>query len=125
MITNKKEKLTSQKKLILDYLRSVKTHPSAKEIFKTIRKKLPRISLSTVYRILNNLKEKNQIFEIPIETSRFDGDLSPHAHFICQKCRKIFDIFEKLPSLRIKKIKIGFVKNYQIYFYGLCQKCQK
>ncbi|MBC7073854.1 transcriptional repressor, partial [Candidatus Parcubacteria bacterium] len=48
------ERLTSQKKIILDYLKSVRTHPSAEEIFEKVRKRLPQISLGTVYRILKN-----------------------------------------------------------------------
>lgn len=122
------ERITCQKKAILDYLKSVKTHPSAEEIFQEVRKKLPRISLGTVYRILKNLKEKGEILEIPTEVSRFDGDTSPHAHFICQKCKKIFDVSDECQECKIiksKKLKVGKFKNYQVYFYGICRECQK
>lgn len=122
------EKITCQKKIILDYLKSIKTHPSAEEIFQEIKKKLPRISRSTVYRILKNLKEKGEILEIPGEFSRFDGNIFPHAHFICQKCKKIFDVFNtnlKFKIIKQKKLRVGKIKNYQIYFYGICKKCKK
>lgn len=122
------EKITCQKKIILDYLKSVKTHPSAEEIFQEIKKKLPRISRSTVYRILKNLKEKEEILEIPGEFSRFDGNTFPHAHFICQKCKRIFDVFNinlKFKIIKQKKLRVGKIKNYQIYFYGICKKCKK
>ena len=79
---------------LLDYLKSVKTHPCAEDIYKAVKKKLPNISLGTVYRVLNNFKEKGEILEIPFEVAHYDGDTSSHAHFICEKCKKIFDIFE-------------------------------
>lgn len=126
MITKKqRERITSQKKIILDYLKEVNTHPSAEDIYLKVRKKLPRISLGTVYRILKSLREKGEIREIPYEVSHYDGNTSPHAHFICQKCKKIFDVFEKCNILKHKKTKVGKIKNYQIYFYGTCKNCQK
>lgn len=108
--------ITNQNKFILDYLRGVKTHPSAEIIYSAVKKKLPQISRGTVYRNLKNLKEKGQVLEIPSEINRYDGDISPHAHFFCEKCDKIIDIFEK--------IKVGKINNYQIYFYGTCNNCR-
>lgn len=124
MITKKvMERTTSQKKIILDYLMSVKTHPSVEDVYLAVRKKLPRISLGTVYRNLRSLKEKGQIQEISSEVSHYDGDISPHSHFVCEKCRKIFDVFDKVDLS--KKTKVGKIKNYQVYYYGICKKCQK
>jgi len=125
MITNMKERLTNQKRVILEYLKSVKTHPSAKEVYFQVKKKLPQISLGTVYRVLNQLKEKGEVREILTEVSHFDGDTSFHSHFICEKCKKIFDVFEEIPELKNKKLKVGKIKDYQIIFYGFCKKCKK
>jgi Fe2+ or Zn2+ uptake regulation protein len=122
------ERETSQKKIILDYLKGVCTHPSAESVYLAVKKKLPKISRATVYRILNNLKEKKEIQEIPAEVSRFDGDISSHAHFICQNCGCIFDIFDvcrECSVLKRKKTKVGEIKKYQITFYGNCTKCKK
>lgn len=125
MITKKPiERITCQKKIILDYLKSVKTHPSAETIYLAVKKKLPQISRGTVYRNLKKLKEKGLILEIPLGISRYDGDTLPHAHFFCESCGKIFDVFEKNFILKQKKLKVGKIKNYQIYFYGTCQNCQ-
>ena len=119
------ERITNQKKIILEYLKSIKTHPSAEMVYLVVRKKLPRISLSTVYRILKNLKEKGEILEISVDgVSHYDGEISPHAHFVCQRCKKIFDVFEKWVILKYKKLKVGKINTYQIYFYGSCKNCQ-
>ncbi|MBM3250654.1 MAG: transcriptional repressor [Candidatus Nealsonbacteria bacterium] len=133
MITNNKnrgsiERITCQKEIILDYLKSVKTHPSAELIFREVRKKLPRISQGTVYRILNNLKNKDKVKAISVGgITHFDGDVSSHAHFICQECHNIYDIFDICQECQIikeQKLKVGKIKNYQIYFYGYCKKCR-
>ena len=120
------ERITSQRETILDYLKGVDNHPSAETIYDEVRKKLPRISRGTVYRNLKNLKRKGEIQEISAGIAYFDGDISSHAHFICQKCNKIFDIFnicKECGVLKRKKTKVGKINNYQISFYGYCQKC--
>ena len=121
------ERITSQRETILDYLKGVDNHPSAETIYDEVRKKLPRISRGTVYRNLKNLKRKGEIQEISAGIAYFDGDISSHAHFICQKCNKIFDIFDickECGVLKRKKTKVGKINNYQISFYGYCQKCE-
>ncbi len=123
------ERLTSQKQFILDYLKSVKTHPSADKVYSAVRKKLPRISRGTVYRVLDNFKDKGKVQAIPAKgVSHFDGDTSSHAHFICQKCNRIYDIFDvcsKCSILRNKRLKVGRINHYKIYFYGICKNCSK
>ena len=130
MNTNKirKERVTCQKKVILDYLRSTKSHPTAKDIYLAVKRTLPQISLATVYRNLKILSQKKEILEIESEVSHYDGDISFHAHFICQNCNRIFDIFDLCQNCKIvkkRKIKYGQINGYNLIFYGLCQKCQK
>ena len=130
MSTNKetKERITCQKKIILDYLKSVKTHPTAEDIYFSVKKKLPQISRGTVYRNLKILREKGKILEIPSVISHYDADISSHAHFVCQKCDKIFDIFDVCRECKIikkKRIKLGKIQGYNLNFYGICKNCQK
>jgi Fe2+ or Zn2+ uptake regulation protein len=119
------ERLTNQKQVIIDYLKNIKTHPSAEEVYLNVKKKLPRISQGTVYRILKNFKEKGEVCELNTNVSHFDADISPHGHFMCEKCNKIYDLFGKFCKFDCKHLKIGKVKNYQIHLYGVCKKCQK
>jgi Fe2+ or Zn2+ uptake regulation protein len=124
----KKERTTSQKEAILEYLKSVKNHPSAQAIYSVIKKKLPRISLGTVYRNLKSLEKNHKIQEIKAQESHYDGDNSCHAHFICQKCNCIFDIFDlckKCSVLNKRETKAGKITRFQINLYGKCKKCAK
>lgn len=123
------ERITNQKQLILDYIRSVHSHPTVEEIYLAVKKKLPRISIGTVYRNLEKFVKDEIILEIKGDIKRFDGDISEHQHFICDRCENVFDIFENKNILNkniIKKIsQIGTIKKYDFYIYGVCKKCQK
>lgn len=125
----KTSRLTSQKKVILDYLMGVKSHPTAEDVYAAVKVKLPQISMGTVYRILNNFDEKNKAqIILSKRAAHFDADISPHTHFVCQVCDKVFDIFDecyKCGILEKKRTKVGKIKNYKIIFYGICKNCEQ
>jgi Fe2+ or Zn2+ uptake regulation protein len=126
--TSKKERMTAQKSFIFGYLKSVTTHPSAETVYKEVKKKIPSISQGTVYRVLNNFKDKGEILAIDTKDNvHFDADISDHAHFICNECGNVFDVISecsKCNILRNKKTKVGRINGYQIKFYGICNKCK-
>jgi Fe2+ or Zn2+ uptake regulation protein len=110
-------KLTNQRQIILEFLKSTKSHPSAKSVYLHVKKKLPRISLGTVYRNLNLLTNNNTIDKIDLENKEiFDGNEEKHDHLICKNCKKIFDID-----------KMNFsIDNFQpthVQIYGICKNC--
>ena len=123
------ERQTAQKTFILDYLKGVKSHPTAEIVYKEVRKRLPNISQGTVYRVLNNFKENGQIQAIDTkENVHFDADISDHAHFICEKCSKVYDVQDECAHcgiLKNRKTKVGKINHYKINFYGVCSACKK
>ena len=122
------ERLTNQKQIILDYLRSTKSHPTAEDVFLKVRKRLPHISLGTVYRNLNQFVRKNTIRELSGETKRFDADISLHHHFVCKKCHRVIDLSDIVISKKYLKEKvkeIGEVTDYELFVYGVCEECKK
>ncbi len=125
----KTSRLTSQKKIILDYLMGVKTHPTADIVYEKVRERLPRISRGTVYRILRDFDQKNRAQTILSKrAAHFDANTDPHTHFICEQCDRVFDIYDqcdKCGILKKKKTKVGKIKNYKILFYGICKFCKK
>ncbi len=50
-------RFTPQRAAIFDYLHAVTTHPTAEEVYRAVRRKMPRISLATVYNALDALVE--------------------------------------------------------------------
>jgi len=85
---------TRQRDVILEDLRSVKTHPTADEVYEMSRKRVPDISLATVYRNLERMSELGVITRLDLSAGkrRYDGDVSRHYHFRCPVCGRVFDL---------------------------------
>ncbi|MFT4304643.1 MAG: Fur family transcriptional regulator [Candidatus Woesearchaeota archaeon] len=93
---NPVRRLTIQKIKILDYLKKVKSHPNAEEVYNNVKKELPTITLATVYRNLNLLAEEGIIQRLEINHEyRYDAHCDNHQHFICTKSGKVFDIHDE------------------------------
>ena len=123
-------RMTRQKKLILEILRSTIIHPTADWIYGQARKVIPDISLGTIYRNLGNLKAAGDIMELNYGStfSRFDGNPKNHYHFFCQSCGRIFDLdVEVLYDLErtIEQQTGARVTGHRMEFYGCCNDCQK
>ena len=120
-----KRRLTVQKLKILEYLRSVKTHPTAEIIYDAVKKQVPTITLATVYRNLNLLANEGEILRLEMGNEfHFDADIGRHQHCVCRKCGKIYDVFQKeISKYAMEKINYdGFnPTNVQVIFYGYCK----
>ena len=121
-------RMTRQRQVILEELRKVKTHPSADEVYEMVRKRLPRISLGTVYRNLEILSESGEIKKLEPGSSlkRFDGNPSEHFHIRCIRCDRIADMpmagnFDiDLANMTPTEYEI---LGHRLEFFGLCPYC--
>jgi len=125
-----KTRITHQRAVILEELRSVKTHPSADELYAMVRQRLPRISLATVYRNLEFLTVQGLVQKIEVggRQKRFDGNPEQHYHIRCMECGKVDDVeLEQLENLEEGICKTcGYkVLGHSIEFIGLCPECRK
>lgn len=105
------------------------SHPTADDIYTSLRQLNPSISLGTVYRNLNLLAEEGKILKIPLANSsdRFDSCTEEHYHMVCEKCGQIFDIQSGyLRGLRRHVLEqTGFETAYcQLVLRGTCKKCK-
>jgi Fur family ferric uptake transcriptional regulator len=123
-----KLRITNQREVILNELRAVKSHPTADELYTQVRRRLPRVSLATVYRNLEWLSEQGLARKIEVggRQKRFDGDISDHYHVRCQKCGRVADVeMDTLdnPEGCISQA-FGFtVTGHRLEFTGLCAQC--
>lgn len=121
-------RMTRQRRVILEELRKVKTHPSADEIYEIVRKRLPRISLGTVYRNLEKLSESGDIQKLEPGSSlkRFDGDPTDHCHIRCVRCDRIADA-PMAPDLKIDLARVNStdfeIIGHRLEFLGMCPIC--
>lgn len=123
-------KYSRQREQILEYVKSVKTHPTAETVYNEVRKKNPKISLGTVYRNLVFLAEQGNINRIRIADGkdRFDFDTSHHYHAICIKCKKVIDVYiDYLDDIDLKVSDITNLKvlSHDVIFYTICEECNK
>lgn len=119
--------MTVQRSVILDELRKLDTHPTADELYHIVRKRLPRISLGTVYRNLEHLAQSETILKLNVgeNVKRFDGCRHKHHHATCLVCSRIYDILaEDLPE-EPRPVVPGFtVTGVNIFFEGYCAGCR-
>jgi Fur family ferric uptake transcriptional regulator len=116
--------------VILEELQSRKNHPSADELYERVRKKLPRISLGTVYRNLEVLVQLGEIQELKLSGSlkRYDWNPNKHYHIRCLGCDRVDDapiaplnqIEDELYEATVFEI-IG----HNLEFTGLCPDCTR
>ena len=120
-------RLTDQRRLILAVVQSADTHPTAERVHAAVRRRLPRVSLATVYRNLRLLARHGLLTEIQAGPSiRFDARVHRHHHFTCSDCGRIFDLDEPVdPRLEARvAAETGFrVSHHRIEFFGLCGRC--
>src|SRR5206468_12829496 len=81
------KRLTRARRTILDIVRASEAHPSAAMVYREVRRRLPRVSLATVYRNLRMLAAEGLLSErADTAGMRFDGHTADHDHFTCVAC---------------------------------------
>jgi Fe2+ or Zn2+ uptake regulation protein len=122
---------TKQREAIVEELMKLRTHPSADEIYERVKKRIPRISLGTVYRNLEILSREGIIQRLEIGGSqmRFDGERTEHQHIRCVRCGRIEDV-ASVPRLSAHERGVIRRTGYRLLerrveFLGLCPACGK
>jgi Fur family transcriptional regulator, ferric uptake regulator len=120
---------TKQRQVILEELQKLTSHPTAAGLYRIVVRRLPKISLGTVYRNLDLLTKSGAIqkLEFGSEEARFDGNLTPHYHIRCVKCGHVDDIHHP-PLDLLGGVTDDFngyhVLGHRVEFFGLCPKCK-
>ncbi len=125
-----KMKYSRQRECIIQYLRSTTCHPTAETVHEHILQDCPNISLGTVYRNLSLLTELGEIQKITAfdGPDRFDGNKTPHYHFICSQCGAVIDLnMDSLSHINLLAAHNfdGTIEGHTAHFYGKCPDCAK
>lgn len=123
-----RKRTTRQLEQVFNALQGDHTHPFAQEIYQRVHKKLPRISLATVYRNLHNLVDEGKIRTLLLDAqgARFDPETSQHDHFVCERCGRVADLFlrQVRPVDLSSLAKQGYVvTTHTLTVHGMCQVC--
>lgn len=126
----KQLRMTHQREIILKELQKTPFHPTADELFERIKKKLPRISLATVYRNLEILSEAGIVKKIAISgrQKRFDWDIEPHSHVYCIQCQRVDNVIPtpNIDFTAISSNNMGYkISGCRVEYFGLCPDCER
>ncbi len=131
---NEKEKSTfrqsRQRTRIIELLRSTDKHPTADWLYEQLKKEFPSLSLGTVYRNLSFLVEQGDVKKIHFGSTfdRFEANIKPHYHLICESCGKIVDfempeVYDDLND-QAKQLTTFTINHHKLEFFGICQQCK-
>lgn len=121
--------LTVQRRVVLEELSHRSDHPTADEVFNGVRKKMPEISRTTVYRVLETFVRIGVVRRVchPGASSRYETRMHRHHHLVCLQCDAIADLENpSLDKLPLPRISSGFrIEDYSIQFRGICRDCAR
>jgi Fe2+ or Zn2+ uptake regulation protein len=123
-------RLTTQRRQVYDALLAKRDHPTAIEVFMRVQKKMPSISLATVYNCLETLAECGLVKHVNLDRapSRYCPNLAPHGHFFCDECGAVFDVPLR-KAMRLEQTwempRKAIVSQHEVSFRGFCPECAK
>ncbi len=118
---------SKQRDAVLQNLSERYDHPTAEDIYLSVKKQIPSISLATVYRNLKLLEREGLILKITTgDSDRFDGHTHEHYHFTCNECKRVLDL-ELEDGTNVNNLAKDFggtVTNHSLMFFGICPQCK-
>lgn len=105
-------------------------HPTVHKIYCEVRKAYPTVSLATVYKTVQILKEIGLVHELnlPQDQTRLDSNLKPHLNLVCLRCGNIKDHEDPLIEAIISRVSAAeqFAPTEQRFdVYGICANCRR
>lgn len=123
------QRFTEQRAAVFRYLASTDVHPTADEVFLAVRRKLPAISLATVYKSLETLVGCGLAVKLTYadHSARYDGRTDPHHHARCVACERVIDVPGEISGSEVEALReatTGFmVTGYRLELTGYCTDC--
>lgn len=120
--------MTRQRKLVYDVLLDERDHPTATEVFIRSKARMSSISLATVYNCLETLSAAGLVKQVNVgrDASRYCPNLAEHAHFVCVKCEKVYDIGLKCNE-EVESVwalpEGSRIDHLEVAMKGLCAEC--
>ena len=124
-----KERQTRQLRAVYNVVNAARNHPTAEEVYRRVRRRLPRVSLGTVYRNLQKLaaQRRVRVVQLADRAACYDGMVEDHDHFLCERCGAVTDLVRKdvaPPDCRTLQRAGYMVGAHTLTIYGLCPKCR-
>jgi Fur family peroxide stress response transcriptional regulator len=120
-------RVTPQRLAVLEAVRSSHTHLSAEEVYEEVRRRIPSISLGTVYKALGELRDVGEVRTLQVAGKfRFDGGAGPHSHLVCQRCHRVEDVGVDAEVTLPEEARRGYeLLGVEVSFWGICPQCRE
>jgi Fe2+ or Zn2+ uptake regulation protein len=120
---------THQRRVVYEAVVASHGHHSPEKIYAAVRRKVPSISLATVYNNLRLFVERGLLREVTphASTLRVDGNLEPHHHLVCLRCKSVYDIEGEFIDLKrlSRQLPDGFdLTKPLVEVFGICRRCR-
>jgi Fe2+ or Zn2+ uptake regulation protein len=121
--------MTIQRRTVFEELAGRRDHPTADQVYDAVQRRLPSLSRTTAYRVLETLVETGFARKVhhPDAVVRFDPTTGRHHHLVCEVCGSLVDLDDSVvPPVPIPEAKdTGFrIRDYSVSFNGLCSSCR-
>jgi len=121
-------RMTKQRRIILEELRKVTSHPTADQLHQMVRQRLPGINIATVYRNLEILTDEGEVMKLDVAGTqrRFDGNAQNHYHIRCSRCGRVDDVHMEIEASLEEAAaeSCGYrVQSHSVEFTGICPRC--
>jgi Fur family peroxide stress response transcriptional regulator len=122
--------VTIQRRTVFEALSARRDHPTADQVYDAVRDRIPGLSRTTVYRVLEALVEAGFVRKVHHAggVARFDPVTHRHHHLVCEACGRLVDLDDAaVPALRLPEARgSGFqIKDYSVSVLGLCGACAR
>ncbi len=120
--------VTHQRQVLYETMQSMYGHPSPEEVFDAVKRRIPSISLATVYKNIHLFVESGVFRELSIHhgTLRVEMNKVPHHHLVCSVCKRISDLADEELPLQAPSMPGGFlVERISVDVIGICPDCQR
>ena len=120
---------THQRQVIYEAIVAAPGHYSPEQVYADVRKRIPSISVATVYKNLRLFVDHGLLREVSPHASTLlvDGNLEPHHHLVCTRCKAVRDIEGNFIDYKrlSRQLPSGFdLTQPLIEVFGLCRRCQ-
>ena len=122
------QRFTEQRSAVYRYLLGTEAHPTADDVFTSVRAEIPDISLATVYKSLEALVGCGLAVKLTYGdgSARYDARTDPHPHARCLDCGAVIDVPGRLDGAALAGLGPlhGFsVQSYRLELVGHCDNC--
>ena len=122
--------VTHQRQVIYDVLCATDGHPSPEEVYARVKRRIPSISLATVYKNLHLFIGSGIFQQVSLHhgSMRVETNQTRHHHLLCTRCKTIHDVDPELLGLAEapRQLPGGFLmERLSVDVLGICARCQQ